>query len=152
MVLTSRRHNQTDRPRSKLDELIKKPIKLPPVCLITTVDKFNIWELINHWFLLLLIRIQEILIHSVYFCSGDWFFIRLYSNFHRLSYFPQIFFSFLSLIRYYLYQHQAMQIAILIFQLLIHAFYLNRPVEILNISNNTCKIEKTITIWVYLFY
>lgn len=42
MVLTSRRHTQTERPRSKLDDVIKKPLKLPPVCMITTVDKFNI--------------------------------------------------------------------------------------------------------------
>jgi hypothetical protein len=69
MVLTSRRHTQTERPRSKLDDVIKKPLKLPPVCMITTVDKFNIWVLINHFAVLLLLRIQEILIHLKCFCA-----------------------------------------------------------------------------------
>ncbi|CAD8121781.1 unnamed protein product [Paramecium sonneborni] len=42
-ILKSRKNNcQTDRPRSRLDELIKKPNNLSPRCLLTTVDKFNI--------------------------------------------------------------------------------------------------------------
>ncbi|CAD8199998.1 unnamed protein product [Paramecium pentaurelia] len=42
-ILTSRKNNNlTDRPRSRLDELIKRPSNLSPRCLLTTVDKFNI--------------------------------------------------------------------------------------------------------------
>ncbi|CAD8111490.1 unnamed protein product [Paramecium sonneborni] len=42
-ILTSRKMNsQTDRPRSRLDELIKKPFNISAKCLLTSVDRFNI--------------------------------------------------------------------------------------------------------------